>query len=157
MIRPIVIAPDKRLTTVCLSTEKGEGLTSLINDLLDTMYAFDGIGLAAPQIGVLKRVFVMDVRKSKAPHNPIVFINPIIHSKSGAATSEEGCLSMPETFLQIRRATQVRCAIQPEASDYMIFNFYGMEARVVQHEFDHLEGILFDQRATSTSQTQTAR
>lgn len=157
MIRPLVIAPDERLNTVCLPALRDNTLTALINDLLDTMYFYDGVGLAAPQIGVLKRVFVMDVRKSKAPHNPIVFVNPRILSKSGSAISEEGCLSMPELFLQVKRATQVRCAIQPEASNYMTLNFHGMEARVIQHEIDHLEGVLFDSRAISTEQTQTAR
>lgn len=120
-------------------------ITDLVNDLLDTMYAQNGVGLAAPQIGVNYRVFVIDVSTGNEPLNPLIFINPKIIKKSGAIVSNEGCLSFPEAYTDVRRyknvlvkATDVNGrSFTLEAKDGSLL------ARAIQHEFDHLEGILF--------------
>ena len=120
-------------------------ITDLVNDLLDTMYAQNGVGLAAPQIGVNYRVFVIDVSTGNEPLNPMVFINPKIIKKSGAVISNEGCLSFPEAYTDVRRYKNVMVkaldahgrAFTLEAKDGCLL------ARAIQHEFDHLDGVLF--------------
>lgn len=120
-------------------------ITDLVNDLLDTMYAQNGVGLAAPQIGVNYRVFVIDVSTGDEPLNPIVFINPKIIKKTGAIISNEGCLSFPEAYTNVRRYKNILVkatdahgrAFTLEAKDGCLL------ARAIQHEFDHLDGILF--------------
>lgn len=150
MIKPIVIFPDDRLTSVCKYVNRfDDGLRDLVQDLFDTLYANDGIGLAAPQIGVLKRVFVMDARDGDKPHNPIAFINPILLVKTGAADDEEGCLSMPGVFLTVRRATYVVCAGQTLDGTHFSNPYRGLEARCIQHELDHLAGVMFTSRTVS--------
>jgi len=144
MIRPIIIFPDDRLTTVCEPvTVFDKKLSDLVQDLFDAMYAGDGIGLAAPQVGVLQRIFVMDVRQGKKPHNPLAFINPRIEAATGSAVDEEGCLSMPGLFLNVRRATYLHFAAQTLSGDVHWGALRGVEARVFQHELDHLDGVLF--------------
>lgn len=120
-------------------------ITDLVNDLLDTMYSQNGVGLAAPQIGVNYRVFVIDVSTGNEPLNPMVFINPKIIKKSGAVISNEGCLSFPEAYTDVRRYKNVMVkaldahgrAFTLEAKDGCLL------ARAIQHEFDHLNGVLF--------------
>ena len=120
-------------------------ITDLVNDLFDTMYAQNGVGLAAPQIGVNYRVFVIDVSTGNEPLNPLVFINPKIIKKSGAVISNEGCLSFPEAYTDVRRyknimvkATDIHGrSFTLEAKDGCLL------ARAIQHEFDNLDGILF--------------
>ena len=108
-------------------------IKNLVDDLLDTMYQQNGVGLAAPQIGENVRVFVIDVSTGNEPLNPIVFINPKIIKKSGAIVSHEGCLSFPEAYTDVRRYANVMV----KAKDGSLL------ARAIQHEFDHLDGILF--------------
>ena len=120
-------------------------ITELVSDLLDTMYAQNGVGLAAPQIGVNYRVFVIDVSSGDQPLNPIVFINPKIIKKSGSVISNEGCLSFPEAYTDVKRYANVMVKAlnshgKPftlEATDATLL------ARAIQHEFDHLDGVLF--------------
>ena len=117
----------------------------LIDDLLDTMYAKNGVGLAAPQIGENLRVFVIDTSSPDEPINPLVFINPKIIKKSGAMISYEGCLSFPEAYTNVRRYKKVMIKAldrkgKPfilEATDDVLL------VKAIQHEYDHLEGILF--------------
>lgn len=150
MERQIVIFPDERLTSTCKYVNRFDSeLESLVKDLFDTMYAKDGVGLAAPQIGVIRRVFVMDVRDSEKPFNPIAFINPMLLVKTGSGTAEEGCLSLPGVFLDIKRATGVVCAGQTLDGSHFFRTYRGLEARVIQHEMDHLSGVLFTQRVES--------
>ncbi len=120
-------------------------ITDLVQDLLDTMYAQNGVGLAAPQIGVNYRVFVIDVSTDKEPLNPIVFINPKIIKKSGAIVSNEGCLSFPEAYTDVRRYKNVMVkAIDEKGRPFTIEATDGcLLARAIQHEFDHLNGVLF--------------
>lgn len=120
-------------------------IQDLVNDLLDTMYANNGVGLAAPQIGEPYRVFVIDVSTGDEPLNPIVFINPKIIKKSGATVSREGCLSFPEAFTDVRRYSDVMIkAMDRKGRSFVLEVKDGpLLARAIQHEYDHLDGILF--------------
>ena len=120
-------------------------ITDLVQDLLETMYAKNGVGLAAPQIGVNYRVFVIDVSSNDEPLKPIVFINPKIIKKSGACISNEGCLSFPEAYTDVRRYKNVMVkALDINGRSFTLDAKDGsLLARAIQHEFDHLNGILF--------------
>ena len=117
----------------------------LVDDLLDTMYAQNGVGLAAPQIGENLRVFVIDVSTGNEPLNPMVFINPKIIKKSGAVISREGCLSFPEAFTDVKRYANVMVkATDRHGRPFVLEAKDGtLLARCIQHEFDHLNGVLF--------------
>ena len=117
---------------------------TLMNDMLETMYDANGIGLAAIQIGVPKRIIVMDISKEENKKNPLYFVNPVIKNKNTLfSTYEEGCLSVPNQFAEIDRP--ITCII--EYLDFYgkkkILNVEGLLATCIQHEMDHLEGILF--------------
>lgn len=120
-------------------------IQELIKDLLDTMYAQNGVGLAAPQIGENYRVFVIDVSTGEEPLNPMVFVNPKIIKKSGAFISQEGCLSFPEMFTYVRRYNNVMIkALDSHGKPFILEAKDGtLLVKAIQHEFDHLEGILF--------------
>ena len=120
-------------------------IKNLVQDLLDTMYKENGVGLAAPQIGENVRVFVIDVSTEKEPLNPRVFINPKIIKKSGACISHEGCLSFPEAFTDVKRYANVMIkALDTNGRSFVLEAKDGsLLARAIQHEFDHLDGILF--------------
>lgn len=120
-------------------------IKNLVEDLLDTMYAQNGVGLAAPQIGENVRVFVIDVSTGNEPLHPIVFINPKIIKKSGACISHEGCLSFPEAFTDVKRYANVMVkALDTNGRSFVMEAKDGtLLARAIQHEFDHLDGVLF--------------
>ena len=120
-------------------------IKNLVQDLIDTMYSQNGVGLAAPQIGENVRVFVIDVSTGNEPLNPIVFINPKIIKKSGACISHEGCLSFPEAYTDVKRYENVMVkALDTNGRSFVIEAKEGsLLARAIQHEFDHLDGILF--------------
>ena len=120
-------------------------IRNLVQDLIDTMYSQNGVGLAAPQIGENYRVFVIDVSTGNEPLNPIVFINPKIIKKSGACLSHEGCLSFPEAYTDVRRYANVMIkALDSNGRSFVMEAKDGsLLARAIQHEFDHLDGILF--------------
>lgn len=120
-------------------------IQDLVTDLLDTMYAKNGVGLAAPQIGENYRVFVVDVSTGDEPLNPIVFINPKIIKKSGATISREGCLSFPEAYTDVRRYSNIMVkAMDRKGRSFVLEADEGsLLARCIQHEFDHLDGVLF--------------
>ena len=117
----------------------------LVDDLYDTLYAANGVGLAAPQIGENIRVFVIDVGTDPKTMNPITFINPKILKKEGAVNSYEGCLSFPEAFTNVRRYKYVKVkALDIKGKPFIIEADDGsLLARAIQHENDHLDGILF--------------
>jgi peptide deformylase len=117
----------------------------MVDDMLDTMYAQNGVGLAAPQIGESYRVFVIDVSTGDEPLNPLVFINPKIIKKSGACISHEGCLSFPEAYTDVKRYANVMIkALDRNGRSFVLEAKDGsLLARAIQHEFDHLDGILF--------------
>ncbi len=118
---------------------------NLVQDLMDTMYSENGVGLAAPQIGENVRIFVIDVSTGNEPLNPIVFINPKIIKKSGACISHEGCLSFPEAYTDVKRYENVMVkALDTNGRSFVMEAKEGsLLARCIQHEFDHLDGILF--------------
>lgn len=129
----------------------------LVIDLLDTMYAQNGVGLAAPQIGVNQRVFVVDVSTGDEPLNPIVFINPKIIKKSGACRSHEGCLSFPEAFTDVKRYANIMIkAMDRKGKTFVMEAKDGtLLARCIQHEFDHLDGVLFIDHSMNRFETET--
>ena len=120
-------------------------IKNLVQDMLDTMYSQNGVGLAAPQIGENVRIFVIDVSTGEEPLNPIVFINPKIIKKSGACISHEGCLSFPEAYTDVKRYENVMIkALDTNGRSFVMEAKDGsLLARAIQHEFDHLDGILF--------------
>jgi len=134
--------PDPRLRTRAAPVrEFDDALQKLIVDMLETMYAAPGIGLAATQVNVHKRLLVMDTSQEK--NQPQVFINPEILSRDGVELSEEGCLSVPNVYEDVERAAHVR--VRAQAADGSVFerDLEGLDAVCVQHEMDHLAGKLF--------------
>lgn len=120
-------------------------IQELVKDLLETMYAKNGVGLAAPQIGVNLRVFVIDVSKNDEPLNPMVFINPKIIKKTGATVAQEGCISFPEAYTDVKRYANVMVkALDKHGRPFVLEAKDGeLLSRAIQHENDHLDGILF--------------
>ena len=137
-------------------TKVSKKIQDLVHDMLETMYSANGVGLAAPQIGVNLRIFVIDVSTENEPMNPRVFINPKIIKKSGSITSQEGCLSFPEVYTEVTRAEYVMVkAIDLKGKSFVLEAGEGtLLARAIQHEFDHLEGVLFVDRCTNEDQTE---
>ena len=120
-------------------------IQSLITDLLETMYANNGVGLAAPQIGEEYRIFVIDTSMNDEPLNPIVFVNPKIIKKEGAIACQEGCLSFPKVYTEVKRYKNVMVkAFDRHGKPFVLEAKDGsLLARAIQHENDHLDGILF--------------
>ena len=134
--------PDPRLRTRAAPVEDFDAsLARLVDDLLETMYAAPGIGLAATQVNVHLRLIVVDVSETRS--EPQVFINPEILAREGAAQSEEGCLSVPEVYELVERAARVRVRAQDRHGACFERQLEGLSAVCVQHEMDHLEGKLF--------------
>ncbi|HWM68027.1 MAG TPA: peptide deformylase [Steroidobacteraceae bacterium] len=141
-IRTILEFPDQRLRTRASAvTQFDAELGRLIDDMFETMYAAPGIGLAASQVDVHKRVLVIDI--SDARDQPLVFINPEILSREGEAETEEGCLSVPGIFDEVTRASRIRLRWQDRTGAVSERDFEGMLAVCIQHEMDHLDGKLF--------------
>ena len=143
-ILDILLAPDPRLNTVCASVDAiDDSLGKLVDDMFDTMYEAPGIGLAAPQIGVLKRFFVVDVGDDE-DRDPRCFINPEITARSDeTSVQEEGCLSLPKLYGDVERAVRITVRFQDRNGATSTLDADGMLARCIQHEMDHLDGILF--------------
>ena len=144
-VKKILTEPNKLLRQVSNNVEKvGNEERALMDDMLDTMYDAPGIGLAAIQIGVPKRIIVMDISRDEDKKEPIYFVNPVIKNRNkDKAKYEEGCLSVPDQFAEIKR---------PKTCEVEYLNYYGSKkllkadgllATCIQHEMDHLEGILF--------------
>ena len=145
-IRKVVKYGEAVLRTPAKEVHKvSQKIKVLVDDMLDTMYAQNGVGLAAPQVGESYRVFVIDVSTGNEPLNPIVFINPKIIKKSGACISHEGCLSFPESFTDVKRYANVMVkAMDRHGRSFVLEAKDGtLLARAIQHEFDHLDGVLF--------------
>ena len=120
-------------------------IRTLIENMLDTMYAANGVGLAAPQVGENLRIFVIDVSAENEPYNPLVFVNPKIIKKEGAICVKEGCLSFPEAYVNVRRYSDVMVKALDMNGRPFVMEAKGGEllAYAIQHENDHLDGILF--------------
>jgi peptide deformylase len=141
-VRTILEYPDPRLRTKARPvTEFGAELGRLVDDLLETMYAAPGIGLAATQIDDHRRVIVIDVSEER--DQPLVLVNPEILSRDGATTVEEGCLSVPEIFEEVERALRVQLRAQDRDGKVFERECDELLAVCIQHELDHLEGRLF--------------
>tara|TARA_B100000029_G_scaffold319172_1_gene311618 strand:+ start:531 stop:1055 length:525 start_codon:yes stop_codon:yes gene_type:complete len=144
-LKKILTEPNKILRQKSLPVEKVDGeLQKLIDDMLETMYAAPGIGLAAIQVGVPKRIIVLDIASKDEPKNPMCFINPEIIEKSETnSTYEEGCLSVPGQFAEIDRPSKCYLKYLDYYGQPKELKAEGMMATCIQHEMDHLEGILF--------------
>ena len=143
--RPILSIPDPRLRRVCSPVENFDNkLKILSDDMIETMYAAPGIGLAAPQIGILKRLLVMDCGSDKSSRSPKVLVNPkIIWHSEEERSHEEGCLSIPETYAEIHRSKKVKVAYKTVSGEECEDIFSDLWSTCVQHEIDHLDGRLF--------------
>ena len=116
----------------------------MVDDMTESMYAAEGIGLAAVQIGVAKRVIVMDLDQKEGKKNPRVFINPkILWASDEKAVFEEGCLSVPEIWEEVERAARIRAEFLDRDGERQVLEADGLLATCLQHEMDHLEGVLF--------------
>ncbi len=143
-IRQIRTIGEECLGKVCKPVkEMNDRMRTLIGDMWDTMYEARGVGLAAPQVGVLRRICVIDVMDE----DPIVLINPEIMEMSGEQTDDEGCLSVPGKVASVTRAEYVKVKSLDMDMNPVIIEGEGLRARAIQHEMDHLEGILYGERA----------
>ena len=143
-IYEIVKYPDPVLTrrgeTV---TEFGPELAELVADMFESMYAAQGIGLAAPQIGISKQITVIDTSFKKDEDAKLVLINPVILERRGAIYEEEGCLSLPEIREKVKRAAWVKVRAQNAKGQFFEVEGEELQGRALQHEIDHLQGVLF--------------
>jgi peptide deformylase len=144
-LREILILPDKRLRLVCEPVKTiDREIKTLVADMFETMYEAPGIGLAAIQVGVPRRVVTMDLAKKEDEKEPRVFINPeILWTSEEKATYEEGCLSIPEFYEDVERPAQVRVKYLDLEGREQELEASGLLATCLQHEIDHLNGVLF--------------
>ena len=144
-VKTILTEPNKLLRQISEPVQKvGKEERKLMDDMLETMYSANGIGLAAIQIGVPKRIIVMDISKNDEKKNPMFFVNPIIKNKnSNLARYEEGCLSVPDQFAEIDRPDSCEVEYLDYNGEKKFLKTSGLLATCIQHEMDHLEGILF--------------
>ncbi len=157
MIREVVRYPDTRLKTVCEpvggSGPLDDATTQLAQDLLDTMGSFPGcVGIAAPQLGELVRMFAIDVtghRRAVSCAGRIVLVDPVVVARSGNVSMREGCLSIPDWTGNVRRAERITVEARGMDGEPLTIECDAYEARVVLHELDHLDGLLFLDRVRS--------
>ena len=144
-IKTIITEPNKILRQKSLPVDQvGAEEQRLMDDMLETMYNANGIGLAAIQIGVPKRIIVMDISQNDKKNNPMYFVNPVIKNKvTETAIYEEGCLSVPNFFAEVNRPKKCNVEYLDYDGNKKIINAEGLLATCIQHEMDHLEGILF--------------
>jgi peptide deformylase len=133
--------PAKRIAHV------DESIRKLAREMLQTMYSADGIGLAAPQVGINKQLLVVDCELDQPTIPPLILINPVIKKFSAdVAVGQEGCLSIPNVFLDVKRSESIELSYKDETGRMQTRTFTGFIARVIQHEMDHLNGVLFVDR-----------
>ncbi|CAO3351517.1 peptide deformylase [Azospirillum palustre] len=142
---PILVAPHPILKRKAQPVAEVDArVVKLMDDMVETMYDAAGIGLAAPQVGVLDRVIVVDVHEKGEPPNPIRLANPeIVWSSEEKAVCEEGCLSVPEQYADVTRPVRIRVRYLDEKNQPQEIEADGMLATCIQHEIDHLNGVLF--------------
>jgi peptide deformylase len=152
MRREILVYPDPFLSRKAAPVAAvNDRIRDLIRDMFETMYSAEGIGLAATQVGVGKRVVVLDVSPVDETIAPLAVVNPEIVSRSGSATGVEGCLSVPGVQGEVCRAETVEVHGMDEQGNPLRIRADGILSRALQHEIDHLDGILFIERASSSS------
>ena len=141
----ILVAPHPVLKQKAKPVEKVDArVAKLMDDMVETMYAAKGIGLAAPQVGILERVIVVDVHEKDEPPNPIRLANPeIVWKSEDTSVCEEGCLSVPDQFAEVTRPSAIRVRYLDEKNEVREMEAEGMLATCIQHEIDHLNGVLF--------------
>ena len=144
-IRTIITEPNKLLRQISKPVSSvGKEEQKLMDDMLETMYAANGIGLAAIQIGIPKRIIVIDLNRDEVQKKPMYFINPVIKNKDPLkATYEEGCLSVPNQFAEVDRPSKCEIEYLDYDGNKKLLKADGLLATCIQHEMDHLEGILF--------------
>jgi len=144
-VRPILTAPDPRLQALSMDVETVDAeIRTLIEDMTDSMYAAEGIGLAAIQIGVAKRILVIDLDQKEGKKNPQAFINPkITWASEEMAVFEEGCLSVPEIWDDVERPARIKAEYLDTDGKKQALEADGLLATCLQHEMDHLNGVLF--------------
>jgi peptide deformylase len=148
-IHPIVKYPDPVLSKKGAKvTDFGPELAQFVEEMWTSMYAAHGIGLAAPQIGVSKRITVIDTSFKERPEDKLVLINPEIIEREGKQFEEEGCLSLPEIREKVQRAARVRVRAQDVNGEFFEVEGEQLLARAMQHEIDHLDGVLFIDRVS---------
>lgn len=157
MIRPLKFFPDPLLNTPADAVVRiASDAQKLIQDLLDTLASTPGVGLAAPQIGALQRIAVVDISKDRRKssrqttnHGLLILINPEIISEEGIQVPREGCLSVPQFLADVKRSEKVKFRFWDDEENERILEVEGFEALAVQHEIDHLNGKLFLDRVTN--------
>ncbi len=156
---PILIAPDPGLKAKAKPVEKVDrGIRALMNDMMETMHSAKGIGLAAPQVGILKRVIVVDVSAADEDPQPLYLANPeILWASDDTSLHEEGCLSLPEHFADVERPARVRVRYLDRENEIREIEADGMLGTCIQHEMDHLEGTLFVDRISSLKRNMILR
>ena len=144
-VKKILTEPNQLLREISQPVDQvGENEQKLMDDMIETMYAANGIGLAAIQIGFPQRIIVMDISKDKKNKSPMYFVNPIILNKATEqSTYEEGCLSVPDQFAEIDRPNKCEVEYLDYNGEKKLLKAEGLLATCIQHEIDHLEGILF--------------
>jgi len=143
----VLLKPTKKVTRFDSAVRK------LAQDMLDTMYANNGVGLAAPQVGVSKQLMVIDVAPADGPRRPIVFINPVLLEADGEMVGLEGCLSFPGVFFEVKRASRIVVRYQNLSGKEVKQEVAGdLLCRAIQHEMDHLDGKVFIDKAVSKLQ-----
>jgi len=144
-VLPIITAPDPRLTRRAAPVEKVDTtVRKLMDDMLETMYQAPGIGLAAPQVGVLQRVIVVDCAKTDEKPQPYKIANPeILWRSQETLVNNEGCLSLPEHYADVERPAEIKLRYLDEQNEIRELHAKGLLATCIQHEIDHLEGLLF--------------
>ncbi len=144
-ILPIIIAPDARLTIKSEPVERvDDGLRKLMDDMIETMHDAPGVGISAIQVGVAKRVIVIDIARADEPSAPLRLVNPeIVWVSDEQVMAEEGCLSLPDQFVELRRPGEVKLRHLDADGVEQEIDTDGLLARCILHEMDHLEGILF--------------
>jgi len=142
---PVIIAPDPRLKVTCEPVPKVDaGIRRLMDDLLDSMHGAHGIGLAAPQVGIQKRIIVVDIAGREEKPDPHCLANPeILWASDDEITNEEGCLSLPTHYADVTRPARIKVRFLDRDGKTRKLDAEGLLATCIQHEMDHLEGILF--------------
>ncbi|MGB8276086.1 MAG: peptide deformylase [Alphaproteobacteria bacterium] len=150
-ILPVLTAPDPRLKMKSKPVERvDDAVRRLMDDMLETMYAAPGVGLAAPQVGVARRVIVVDTAREGEPPNPLRLANPeIVWTSEEEAVCEEGCLSVPDQYSEIARPKEVKIRYLDYENEIREVHATGFLATCLQHEIDHLNGVLFIDRISA--------
>jgi peptide deformylase len=155
----IITAPDPRLKKKAEPVERVDAATAkLMADMLETMYDAPGVGLAAPQVGVLKRIIVVDPAREEAPPAPLKMANPeIIWSSEETKPHEEGCLSLPEEYDEVVRPDKIKVRYVDENNELRTIDADGLLSVIIQHEMDHLNGVLFVDHISSVKRSMIMR